>query len=130
MRDAFDEERISTQTFDPVEDRRFVEFDWEELYTRVGEAEGTDENREKLGQAFRGVIFWLLADLDRNPKHAPKVIAARALALGLEFFPEALERSRQARELAKAYGLREEKISKNRSKLMAKLRPIERPDLN
>lgn len=126
----FDEERVSTHAYDPVEDRRFFEFDYEELYRRVGEAENTDENREKLGQAVKGVVIWLLADLDRNPKHAPKVIAARALALGLEFFPEALERSHQARELARAYGLREDNISRYRAKVVAKLRPVERPELN
>ena len=132
MLHPFDEERWADGV-DPVQGGGVEQFPLEAVIGRLdGGIDHRDEVREKAATALKEVLRWIVANLDRNPAFAEKVIITRIVALAVEIDPSLLAEGKQARRLATQFGIREDNLSRARTVAREKfhLRPTPRPDLN
>ena len=86
MLDAFDENRVA-DTLDPVEGR-IQEFDWEELYGRLGEGANDHEAiHSESSRAVKIVLGWLVQGVETHQQDASRLIAGRVAALARQIDP-------------------------------------------
>jgi len=109
MKPEFHEDFVSDHA-DPTAEP-YCDFDWDELYTSLGEA--TDEDmqlRVRLALAFRRVFRWVL-NTKLNNKNAAQYIGRRAIALAWVMNPELFE-GKSITEVAATLGLPKQILSK------------------
>lgn len=86
---SFNESFVSKKT-DPLAPATFCDFDWQALYAEFGEAEDSDDSRQKLGQALRAILCFLL-DVDLKRKSSKDLVYRRVISFAWAVDPSLLE---------------------------------------
>jgi hypothetical protein len=109
MKPEFREDYIHQHT-DPTTEP-YADFDWEELYACLGEAEKLDdESMQQFTLLFRRVLQWVL-NTNINNKRAAEQVGRRAIAFAWVMNPELFE-GKSMTAVAAAIGLHKQTLSK------------------
>lgn len=95
-----DSDRLERKA-DPLAGRTHADFDWDELYQRMGESDVTVDDLPRLADGLRAIFDWVLSD---NSVLTTEFVGRRFLALVWICSPERFEDVSMAK-LAKVLGL-------------------------
>lgn len=109
MKPEFHEDYLHQHT-DPTTEP-YADFDWNELYACLGEAEELDEESKlRLIALFRRILHWVL-NTNINNTHAADLIGRRAIAFAWVMDPELFE-GKSMTAVAAAFGLHKQTLSR------------------
>lgn len=83
---SFNESFVSKKS-DPLAAPSFCDFDWQALYKQFGEADDSDDSRQKLGQALNA-IFRFILQVEAGKPISERQIARRFVAFAWTVNPE------------------------------------------
>lgn len=107
MKPQFHDDYIATN-LDPLASPMQVDFDWNELYERLGEAseqQEHDEEMERINEFVRKLFEWVIA-IDLNNPNAQVIVGRRFIALAWVLNPALFENSPSASKLADMLGIK------------------------
>jgi hypothetical protein len=117
MKPEFHEDYIN-QHADPTAEP-YCEFDWDELYTCLGEATQEDEEtRQQLAAAVRQIFQWVISN-NINSKKAAEYVGRRAIAFAWVMNPELFE-GKSITAVANALGVSKQVLSRDSSTVSKK----------
>jgi len=108
---------------DPVDDHSIVDFDWDELMVRLGEAQAELAPHDYTGlvQALRSILDWMMpSHLHRDG--SDRIIGRRAIALLWALNPTLFKHNPSLSKLANRLGIAKATLSVHASKASRKFK--------
>jgi hypothetical protein len=117
MKPEFHEDYVNNHA-DPTAEP-YYDFDWDELYTCLGEATDHDEQiKQRLAAGVREIFQWVLST-NINNRNAAEFVGRRAIAFAWVMNPELFE-GKSITAVASALGLSKQILSKASSEASRK----------